>query len=67
MSIQYVPLFLFFVAAQDLTAQEVEAEMKTQREVAFELSELTSVLKQATLQIHESVSQQNKVCSLSTR
>ena len=45
-----------------MTAQELDQENKRQNEVSSELSQLTSILKEVTIQMNESVKQQNIVC-----
>lgn len=44
---------------KDISTQEIEEERKVQSVLTAELAEMTSVLKEATLQIHSSVASQN--------
>jgi hypothetical protein len=46
---------------QDLSAQELEVEARLQKEVTLELAEFTNMLKEATLNMNQSVREQNKV------
>jgi hypothetical protein len=53
--------FLRFTLLQDLSAQELEAEQRTQALLVNELTELTSMLKESTLDINKAVNLQNIV------
>jgi hypothetical protein len=52
-----------FSLPQDLSAKELEAEQRTQALLVNELSELTSMLKESTLDINKAVNLQNIVSS----
>lgn len=46
---------------KDISALELEEEMKCQNELIAELSDLSSVLKENILEMRHTVSEQNKV------
>lgn len=53
---------LMFPFIQNISAREIAEEEKTQRELTSELLELTSLLKENTIVMNETINIQNTVC-----
>jgi hypothetical protein len=51
-----------FPFIQNISAREIAEEEKTQRELTSELLELTSLLKENTIVMNETINIQNTVC-----